>query len=69
MNRPNIVSNNRDAIIKERPKRKAQVVAQCGSEGEFEKKVKIDEEARKLSSLMASEFRAAEVVEQPYRIQ
>ena len=68
-NRPNIVSNSGDAIVKEGPKRKAQVVAQCDSEGDFEKKVKIDEEARILSLLMASEFRAAEVAEQPRRVQ
>ena len=69
MNRPNIVSNSGDAIVKEGPKRKAQVAVQGGSEGEFEKNVKIDEEARKLSLLMASEFRVAEVAEQPRRIQ
>ena len=45
------------------------MVVQGGSEGEFKKKVKIDEEARKLSLLMASEFRAVEVAEQPRRIQ
>ena len=44
------------------------MAVQGGNEGEFEKKVKIDEEARKLSLLMASEFRAAEVAKQPYRI-
>ena len=61
---PNIVSNNGDAIVREGPKRKSQLAAKSGSEGEFEKEVKIDEEARKLSLLMALEFRAVEVAKQ-----
>lgn len=69
MNRPNIVSNTGDPIVKEGPKRKSQVAVKNVNEWEIEKKVKIYEEAKKLSLLMTSEFQAAEVVEQPRRVQ
>ena len=34
-----------------------------------EKRIKLDEEARQLGVLLESEFRSAEVAEQPHRIQ